>query len=332
MKKLITLIAIIALFAPLSISAQGAKKYVLVEHFTNTNCGICGFTNPDFFNRVAVETNKNMHHISIHSSIPYSSCVFYQANKTEQDARATFYNLPGTPRASLNGAALVSAANITAASITDAATGTSTLEVKVTETTGSSRTATVKLKSVGTVPVGPYKFYAAVIEKKVSYNAPNGEATHYNVFRKFIANGTDVTLGANGTELTYNLNYTIDAAWKTEVYVVAFVQNATTKAVLNSGTRFDVVSSIEEPSIDAQVSVSPNPTNGALNVQINHKNAQTEILEMLVTNIAGQVIENVTNLKSNSYNLDLNAHPKGIYFLKVKSTEGVATKKIVLSK
>jgi hypothetical protein len=45
-----------------------APKYVLFEHFTNTRCGICGGTNPTFYNNISVTTNPKLHHISMHSS------------------------------------------------------------------------------------------------------------------------------------------------------------------------------------------------------------------------------------------------------------------------
>lgn len=319
----------VSMIAPLSIQAQGAKKYVLIEHFTNTRCGICGSQNPSFFNTINVESNKDIHHISIHPSIPYSTCVFYQANTIEQDARATFYNLPGTPRASLNGASLVGVSGITASTITEATTGTSPLQVVVTETTGNTRTAAIKLKTAGTIPSGSYKLYAAIVERKVSYSAPNGEATHHNVFRKHLINGQDVTLAANGSEVSVNANYTIDAAWKTEVYVVAYVQNTSTKAILNSGTRFDVTSSISEPSIEEQVSIAPNPTQSKVTVNIQHKANASEILEMTISNVAGQIVETIRNFKSNNLEIGLNQHPKGIYFLKIRTSEGIAVKKFV---
>ena len=329
MKKLFTLS--LAIVLSLTTGFAQAKKYVLVEHFTNTYCSICASQNPGFFSRIAVETNTKIHHIAIHSSIPYPQCPFYQANKTEQDARKDLYGVFSTPRASLNGAALISAGSISATDIDAATTGTSPIEVKVSETTGISRTATVTLKAVGNVPTANYKMYAAIVEKKVNFNANNGETVHYNVLRKFIAYGGE--LGQNGfavtpttTLQTFNLPYTIQSGWSdTQIYVVAWVQNATTKEVLNSGTRFDIQSATEEPSIDAFVNVSPNPTSGKTMISFTQVTPQY----LTIQNAVGQVLETRKLVNNAPIEVDLSSFATGVLFIKIKGVEGTAVKRVV---
>ena len=91
----------------LALSAQtSVKKYVLLEHFTNSKCSVCASKNPAFFTLIDQYPN-DVHHVSIHPSTPYSTCVFYQSNTTENEARADFYNIPGTPRVAVNGTLLL---------------------------------------------------------------------------------------------------------------------------------------------------------------------------------------------------------------------------------
>ena len=325
MNKFFKICLLTLFFTPLSIKAQNVKKYTLLEHFTNTRCGICANSNPDFYTAINVENNKNIHHLSIHSSVPYADCKFYVANKTEQDTRADFYSLSGTPRVSVNGAALVNVSVVNAASLNTIAAETSPLSVKVTETTGASRTVTLKLKTVGTLPAGTYKLNIAIVEKKIDYVGPNTEALHHNVFRKWL-NNADVTLAAVNGELTLTYNYTLDASWNANnIYVLAFVQNNTSKAVINSGTRFDVTSATDEPSVDTQVSVSPNPTKEKIFITFDKLTPQY----LTVSNVTGQIVERVNALNSMSYELNMGNYPSGIYFIKVKSVEGVAIKKVV---
>lgn len=329
MKKLLTLS--LATTLAISISFAQAKKYVLVEHFTNTYCSICASQNPGFFSRIAVETNTKIHHIAIHSSVPYQQCPYYQANKLEQDARKDFYGLTSTPRASLNGAALVSAGNITAANIDAAANGTSPIEVKVSETTGTNRTATVTLKAVGTVPTANYRMYAAIVEKKINFNANNGETVHYNVLRKFIAYGGE--LGSSGfavtplsTLQTFSFPYAITSGWsESQIYVVAWVQNEATKEVLNSGTRFDVQSATDEPSIDAFVKVSPNPTSGKTTISFTQVTPQY----LTIQNAVGQVLETRKLVNNTPVDLDLSNFATGVLFVKIQGVEGTAVKRVV---
>ena len=242
MKKYITLsfLAALTLFTAIAQS----PKYVLFEHFTNTRCGICGATNPTFYQNININGNAKLHHISIHSSVPYSACVFYQANTVPQDARATFYGLPGTPRVSINGGTTVNANGIDAATVDNAYCATcSPVQVKVTETdNGSSRSANIQVKSIGTPPSGNYRLLVAVVEKTINYNAPNGENVHHNVFRQFLTatSGDALSLAAQGGETVVNYNYTLNGAWAADqIYVLAWLYDETTKAVLNSGTKFD---------------------------------------------------------------------------------------------
>ncbi len=228
----------------LSLAYGQAPKYVLFEHFTNTRCGICGGTNPTFYQNININDNAKLHHISIHSSVPYSACVFYQANMVPQDARANFYGLPGTPRVAINGGLTVNAGSVTASSVEDAYCATcSPVQVKVTETdNGSNRSASIQVKSVGAPPAGNYRLLVAVVEKKINYNAPNSETIHHNVFRQFLTatSGDPLTLAAQGNETVANFNYTINAGWQSDqIYVLAWLYNETTNAVLNSGTKFD---------------------------------------------------------------------------------------------
>ena len=237
---------LLVFFVTLNASAQ-VPKYVLFEHFTNTNCGVCGATNPGFYQNININTNTKLHHLSIHSSIPYSSCIFYQANRVPQDERAVFYGLSGTPRVSINGANTVNAGSISTAHIDNAyCANCSPIELRVTEVNNSvnNRTANIRVRSVGIPPTGNFKLYVAVAEKTVNYNAPNGENVHHNIFRQFLtsSSGDALVLAAKGSETALNLNYTLNPNWTaSEIYVVSWLQNEATREVVNSGTKFDAL-------------------------------------------------------------------------------------------
>jgi Outer membrane protein Omp28/Secretion system C-terminal sorting domain len=244
MKKSSVLIFLIALCT--SISSAQAPKYVLFEHFTNTRCGICGGTNPIFYQNVSINTNTKLHHISMHSSIPYSACVFYQANPAPQDERADYFNIPGTPRVVINGTTTIGAGSVTATMIDDAYCATcSPVAIKVSESGSGTHQALIEIKTLGTRPSGNFRLLAAIVEKTVNYNAPNSESVHHNVFRQFLTptTGVPLTLPTQGGTASLTVyNYTINPAWRAnEVYVVAWLYDETTKSVLNSGTKFDPV-------------------------------------------------------------------------------------------
>ena len=100
MKKIITL-TFLALAIIQSLQAQVAKK-IIVEHFTNTNCGICGSRNPGFYKNL--NNFPEILHLSVHPSSPYASCKLSQQANPDNDARTNYYGIfGGTPRLVVQG-------------------------------------------------------------------------------------------------------------------------------------------------------------------------------------------------------------------------------------
>ena len=102
----------------------------------------------------------------------------------------------------------------------------------------------IDIKSVGAPPSGNYRLFAAIVEKTVNYNAPNSESVHHNVFRQFLTatTGDAVSLAAQGSQTNVSFTYTINSNWvANEIYVLAWLYDATTNTVINSGTKFDAL-------------------------------------------------------------------------------------------
>jgi hypothetical protein len=325
MKKALTLT--FGLFIIATAVFGQAKRYALLEHFTNTLCSTCASQNPGLFSTISVETNPDLHHISYHWQVPYATCIYYQTNPAPQTERANYYNIPGSPRVTLNGAAHTGTPYITPPIIQAAAT-TSPISVKVSETVGTigaSRTVTVKIKSVGSIPSGNHKLYVAVVEKKTNYASPNGETVHYNVFRKFLTNSSGNDIGLTANEQSIFFDYIPDLGTSAQLYVVAWVQNATTKEVLNSGTRFDGVTATEEASIDHQITVYPNPTTEKTCITFDKLTPQY----LTVQNLMGDILMSVKLTNSMTYDLNLSDFAAGVYLVKIKTAEGIGVKKII---
>jgi hypothetical protein len=88
--------------------------------------------------------------------------------------------------------------------------------------------------------------------------------------------------------------------------------------------------------INNSISVYPNPANGIFNLQMNTTNANSQIE---IYNVYGEKVyqSHLTPAPSPSGEgwgevIDLSSQPSGIYFLQLKTSEGIATKKIVISK
>lgn len=264
MKK-ITLLWIL-LGMGLTASAQYAPRYLTLEHFTNTRCSICPSRNATLFN--TLDANPGLiHHLAIHPSVPYNSCVFYQHNTTENDARKTLYSIAGTPQAFVWGEKVWQGSTLLSQEKIDDRIGqTAVIGLKVNESEmGGTRNVTVDIRSYAAAPAGNWKLFVAVVERHIAYNAPNGESDHRNVFRDFLDNGdgVDITLPSAGSTESFSFNYAIDAEWNAdEIYVMAFVQELDSREILNSGTSTD---------LQAELLATPasNGNDGTASAQVN---------------------------------------------------------------
>ncbi|MDX1912786.1 MAG: Omp28-related outer membrane protein [Saprospiraceae bacterium] len=329
MQKLISHFVFL-LFA-LSLSAQGAKKYVLIEHFTNSNCGVCANRNPAFYNLITqAQYADDVHHVSIHPMFPYPSCVFYQANTTENSQWTAQYPVQGTPTIVLNGA-LQTPSNplLTEAKLQTYLNQTSPLYLQVTESgTGNARSVNVKARAVGDIPSGDYRIFVAVLEKTVNQPTGNGESVHRDVFRKMLTAvaGDVFTPPTAGNAAEFNYNFNLSGNWNAnEVYVLAFVKETSTKQVLNSGTRFDPVLSDAFEIAPMQLRIVPNPVQHQAFIDLGDDRPQT----LEVFNAAGQRFSGEFSENNGSVTLSTARLASGIYFVKVAGSNGVYVGKFV---
>ena len=221
-----------------------AKKYPLFEHFTQASCGPCAAQNP-FFQAVYVANKSNVHHIAYHTSWPGFDPM-YNFNMSESDEMVDYYGVSGVPDMIVNGAEFGSPAGVTQDVVNNLLTESSPIRVLVTETVaGSTVNVHIEVQTVGTIPAGTYKIKAAAVERIIEYaSAPgtNGELDFPNVFRESLT-GTDgdaITPAAIGSSVSFDYSYDLAAEYVAEnMYAIAWVQNVSSKDILNSGASGD---------------------------------------------------------------------------------------------
>ena len=302
-----------------------APRYAFVEHVTNSRCSVCASRNPAMYTLLEQNASQ-VHHLAYHPSFPYSNCVFYQANTSENNARAAFYNVSSTPKVILNGTLVGPAAQLLPASVLNPQLNqTSEIYVQVTETANQ---VSVTVHTIGNKPEGNYELYVALAEKTVNYNAPNGENVHHDVFRDMLSNieGDAITLAASGAATSFTFAKTTNTAWNTdEIYAIAWVQNTQTKEILNSGTKFDaVVSGINEVAAEP-ISFSPNPTTGKVIATITNDTPQS----VAVYSLTGALVSSTWTISSNNLiEIDLENTEAGIYFIQIRGEKQTFTGKL----
>ncbi len=311
---------------------NSAKKYVLLEHFTNSKCSICASRNPAFYSLISQpQYAADVHHISIHPSVPYNTCVFYLANTTENNAWAAVYSIQGTPRVAVNGTLIPPSSQLLRQdTLTKYLNQTSPLYLKVTESgSGNARSAKIEAKALSQIPGGNYKLFVAVAEKTINLLTSNNEAVHHDVFRDMLtpAAGQDFTPPAPGQSVEFNFDYTVNGAWNAnEVYVLAFVKEVTTKQVLNSGTKFDPeqLSAVAEPSAKS-IRFSPNPA-----TDISYATIADDIaLRTEVYAVNGARVYFTTKNQGERVELPTASFSPGVYFVKITGEKGLYTAKMV---
>ncbi|MBL7826873.1 MAG: Omp28-related outer membrane protein [Saprospiraceae bacterium] len=313
-------------------SQNTAKKYVLIEHFTNSRCSVCASRNPAFYTLIGqAQFAQDIHHVAVHPSFPYVNCVFHQANTAENTAWVEQYDIPGTPRIAMNGR-LIPASNplLRQDTLVKYLGQTSPVGFNVSVTgTGTARTALVEIKSVGTPPAGNYKLYVAVVEKTINMTTPNGEAVHHDVFRDMLtsSDGEAITLPAAGQNLGKTYNFNMSAAWNpSEIYVLAFIKETSSGLVMNSGTNLDPVLSGNADMPNMTLELTPNPVTETALAQL-PADERAESVEIFA--VDGKLAQTNFELNGNTIRIPTTSLSKGVYFVRIKGEKAFYLGKMV---
>lgn len=262
--RLLSILAIlltVALFTQTTEAQNGARKFALMEHFTNASCPPCATANP-FFEAVYEENTSNAHHIAYHTEFPGFDPM-HNANPDDVNTRQNYYSIGGVPSVIFAGDQEIYPTDITSSTIAGEQAITSPVRINVQEVTvGNERTAVISVASLEEVPAGDWRLFVAVVEREIDYGtAPgnNGEVRFPNVFRQMLPNieGESFTSAGVGQTQDFSYTYNLDSEWDADqTYVIAFIQNYTTQDVLNSGSSWDIQLGYEPTITESFVSTT----------------------------------------------------------------------------
>lgn len=86
---------------------------------------------------------------------------------------------------------------------------------------------------------------------------------------------------------------------------------------------------VNEINVNNQVQVFPNPSNENVNIRVNDENNRITLIS--VFDIAGRNVMHRANLNTNNYLLEREGLKPGIYVVRIETTNGVATQKVILN-
>lgn len=322
------------IFGMITIPATAqVPKRIIVEHFTNTVCSICGSRNPGFYSNL--ETKPDILHVAVHPSRPYKNCVFNVHNPSENDARANFYGVFGsTPRLVIQGEVIPSNTSYDGSTLFDAfANQTSPFSMSVTtvKSDNDSLTARVVITTKSAHNYAALSLYVTAVEDTIKYAAPNGETEHYDVFRKQLLDQSITNLSTiTGDSVVFYVKSATHSEWnKNQMYAMAILQDANTKEVVQAAKSVAIITEssagIANFKLSDLINAYPNPLENELTVQL--KEAQVSVISIL--DINGKIIYSKTISDLEPLKVNLSSFPSGIYTLTVLTNSIIATQKII---
>ena len=245
MKKIF--LFILAAGSLISAKAQ-VQRMVLIEEFTNASCPPCAAQNPAFNALLAQNANKVIP-IKYQTSWPGTDPM-NAANQSDVATRVAVYGVNGVPYAVMDGdtsklpatpnAYAGAPAAVTQLQIDNEYALTSPISMVLDHSfNGAADSIVVNLTITASQAVsGNLKLYVSLNESLITFAAApgtNGEAKFEHVMRKMHPDANGITLANMTAGQVVNYSWTIAVPAyvysKTQLGVVAFVQDATSKAV-----------------------------------------------------------------------------------------------------
>jgi Outer membrane protein Omp28/Secretion system C-terminal sorting domain len=332
MKKFLIIFSV---FGIGTLNAQ--NRIVLLEQFTNSSCPSCAGPSPLIYNFADGNPLKTAV-VAYHTSFPYPNDSMNIENATESAARVSYYSISGTPTVVMDGNAYQGSAGTFASSIGTRIDNRRMVAERYTIVKqslvriGNQLTGQIIFTSSAAANLGEnLKIQAVVVEQNVlksSYLASpgnNSETEYGYVMRKMIPSpaGTAITNTTNGESDT--LNFSINLLHiknYSELRLVAFVQNSSTKEVYNAMMFSPTVAFLDlKENAGNEFAVYPNPSTGKFTIASSVANAKVELFD-----IAGNLVY-VKTIENEIGEIDSKL-TSGMYILKITSASFVKSTRI----
>lgn len=306
----------------IKVASNSTAKKPLLEKFTSSTCGPCASFNGGVFTPYYTTNSNNVNLINYQVNWPGAGDPYFTA---ETNVRRLYYQVSGAPTLFIN--SKTSASGTTAQLQTEVNTEAANLgffEVSATK----NLVGTTMNVNVSTTPYlfGQYRLFVAVVEKTTTGNvATNGETSFKNVMMKMLpdASGTILNCTANtpiSTTLSVDLAGTFIEEYS-DLDVIVFIQDYTTKEIMNSSKASQQLSSA---SFDiAKIKVFPNPSTGVFTIDT------VLPTDIKILDITGKEVFKASNI-TNQTSLNLTNLQKGVYLLKMNNENGEQTEKIII--
>lgn len=240
---------LLAFACTIGVAFASSPRIPLIEEGTNASCGPCANANPSF--QQWIRTNFSyVIPLVYHPNFPGSTDPMYLAAPEMNYGRLiTYYNVSGVPSSFFNGKTEIYPSSTT--ELTDSlksikGTTSPYTIVPTLSFDGTAYTVSVNVTSDQAISDTNIKLRIALVQNHIhDENAgTNGETDFYWIARKMFPDyvGTTLTQAAGETK-TYSFTCENSIVWdQSQMYLVAFMQDDSTKEVLQSATNYKSLS------------------------------------------------------------------------------------------
>jgi hypothetical protein len=294
----------------------------LIEKFTSSTCGPCASYNASTFNPYYTAQNQNFNYIAYQMNWPGSGDIYYTA---EGGVRRDYYGVSAITSLWIDGAEY-STTNSQAALTTHVNNENAKLGYfGLTANRNLSGGNAVVNYNITPYLTGSFVLHAAVIEKITTVNVgSNGETSFKHVMMKMVPDASGTTINTTaGTPISGQISASLagtNIEENSDLEVILFIQNATTREVMQSFRATDALS-LEDNTI-AKVKLYPNPASN----NIRFTNIQEATI--MITDVTGKVVLQTEGVDENSL-INVSNLNSGIYLVNIKNESMNETIKFV---
>jgi hypothetical protein len=324
---------------------KAVDRKILNEVFTSSTCGPCTAGNINYNNVINGKTK--------HSTIKYQ--VYWPGTgdpycTQEVRDRTTFYAINSVPRMEVDGGWDGNAGSYSTGLYDDFQAKPAFVEItgSVALTWKNTITLDVTLNPLLDNASNNLKLHAVIVEGVTYANKKtNGEKEFESVMKKMMTGsvGQVLTPLKKDTKVTKKIAYTFNGGYRlpldgsaaqhinhlsensvetwNDLAVVVFVQNATTKEVLQSETF--PIALVGTEAVDQNLNLYPNPANNVFVVEAKEMGNAA----VVVTDMQGKVVFN-GNMNAGALNMNVADWSEGVYMVSVNGNNKNLNSKIVV--
>ena len=295
------------------VSSGSTTHKPMIEKFTSSTCGPCASYNNSTFNPfyTATYASDTYNYVAYQMNWPGTGDPYYFA---EAGTRRGYYGVNAITSLWINGSEYSTSNNQTTLTAHVNSEASKPAYFGLTASRDFTGNNAAVNYTVTPYLSGNYVMHTAVIEKVTTNNvASNGETSFKHVMMKMVpdANGTTLNCVA-GTPITGQISASLSGTFieqMTDLEVVVFIQNPTTKEVMQSFRATDALS-LDTNSIKA-VKLYPNPAADLIRL------SNIEVVNVQVTDLTGKTLMSLTNVNDQT-DINVSNLNSGVYFVTVK--------------